>query len=98
MVVDPAAPATKQDVALIMESISGLYEAISSMRKRFDEVDIKIAESEDRTKRHFDVVVETLEHDLGGAFRDHTSVNANRFTAHDRRITRLERHTGLVSR
>lgn len=91
MVVDPAAPATKHDIAMIMESISGLYQAIANLRIETEQWKVEIL-------RHFDVVTETLDRDLRGAFRDHTSVNTNRFAVHDKRITRLERHTGLVSR
>ncbi len=105
MLTDPTAPATKQDIALLMETISALYEAITAMRTRIDGVDNRFIAMEKTMKdwkdeiiRHFDVVTETLDRDLRGAFRDHTSVNTNRFGVHDKRIARLERHTGLVSR
>ena len=40
-------------------------------------------------KRHFDVTVETIRHDLLGANHDKIEVIKDR-------VTRLERHTGLV--
>lgn len=102
MVSNPAAPATKQDVALIMESISGLYQAIANFRIETEQWKVEMQRQSEEWKdeiiRHFDVVTENLDRDLRGAFRDHTSVNTNRFAGHDKRITRLERHTGLVSR
>ncbi len=95
MVTDPTAPATKQDIALLMDTMGNLLIATEEWKSGMLH-DMEVWK--DELKRHFDVVAEKLSHDLCGALRDHTSVNANRFTAHDRRITRLERHTGLVSR
>jgi hypothetical protein len=109
MVTDPKALATAEDIALLKVDIHGFAENILKQLESFyitiGQMDEKITahkqetgQWKDEILRHFDVVAETLEHNLLGAFRDHTSVNANRFTAYDQRITRLERHTGLLSR
>jgi len=83
---DASAPATKQDIALLMEEMRKLYQA----NERWKD---EILEANERWERelmlHFDVIAESLRVDIraiGEPLQDH-----------DRRITRLERHTGLVS-
>lgn len=85
------APATKQDVRLLMEQMGKYYEKTHrEMTEWKEEFHGTVRESEDRTKRHFDVVVEDIKHDFQGAFHD-------KLEQHDDRILRLEHHVGLVA-
>ena len=90
---DESAAATKQDVQMLMEQIGEYY--IGTEEKMF-KLEQKILESEDRMKRHFDLSVETIRHDLKGANRDEINVLKDRSQSHDERITHLERHAGIV--
>ena len=56
--------------------------------------DLQIRKEE--LQRHFDVVAEQFKRDVLGAFRDLTVLQDNKCEDHDRRIQRLERHSGLV--
>ncbi len=51
----------------------------------------------DEILRHFDVVVENIRHDLAGANRDEIQSLKNGHADHQRRITTLERHAGIVA-
>lgn len=85
MTQDSSAPATKQDVALIMESITVIHIALGDLRT---EVDEKISACEDRMVHQFHVIAEQIHHDAIGANCDEIEVVKDR-------VTRLERHTGL---
>ena len=80
------APATKQDIALLMDSIGKHYDATERWKNEILE---HMSKWKEEMHRHFDVVAEELRHDVLGAFRDHTSTV-------ERRFLRLERHCGLV--
>ena len=83
-------PATKADIRLLMEQMGSLYRKMEvRFADVFEHVDKKIAASEERTKRHFDVVAENMRHDYLGAYKD-------RIENLDIRVQRLEHHTGLV--
>lgn len=74
---------------MLMEQMGNHYVMIerkfSDMENLIDE---KIEASEERTKRHFDVVAEDLRHDYMGIYKDSVEHLKNR-------VTRLEEHTGL---
>ena len=93
MAQDSSAPATKQDVSLIMEGIGGVHIAVANMKTEISdlrvEIDEKIAASEDRMVHQFHVIAEKIHHDAIGANRDEIEVVKDR-------VTRLERHTGLI--
>jgi hypothetical protein len=74
------APATKADIQMLMEQLGTYY----------DKVEQRLAAHEERLKRHFDLTVETIRHDLQGA-------NHDRLASHEDRLQRLEHHTGLVA-
>jgi iron-sulfur cluster repair protein YtfE (RIC family) len=73
----PAAAANSHDLAALVDE--------------FGKIRIEVGQSEERTKRHFDLTVETIRHDLLGANRDEIE------TLKDR-ITRVERHLGFAAR
>ncbi|MBI3331406.1 hypothetical protein HYZ99_00415 [Candidatus Peregrinibacteria bacterium] len=61
---------------------------IRSVRQEMRALKTEIVEE---LKRHFDVTVETIRHDLLGANKDDIEVLKDR-------VTRLEDHTGLIRR
>lgn len=97
MAQDSTAPATKQDVALIMEGIGGVHIALATMKTEMSDLreeltetmDEKISAVEDRMVHQFYVIAEQIHHDAIGANRDEIEVVKDR-------VTRLERHTGLL--
>ncbi|OGJ64413.1 hypothetical protein A3C37_01475 [Candidatus Peribacteria bacterium RIFCSPHIGHO2_02_FULL_53_20] len=106
MVHDPTAPATQEDVRLlrvdlhgfvdnVLQQLDGLYVVISDLRGETSDlrvgIDEKISASEDRMVQQFHVIAEQIHHDAIGANRDEIEVVKDR-------VTRLERHTGLVKR
>ncbi len=88
---DDQAPATKKDVKMLMGHIGRLYDANERWKNEIiHTVDGKIEDSEERTKRYFDVVVEDIRHDLEGANKDEIEVIKDR-------VTRLEKHTKIAA-
>jgi hypothetical protein len=88
----PDAPATKEDIGLLMEAIGKLYSANQQWKEEIiDHLDKRVAASEAQTKAHFDLVAENITHDFQhGALHD-------RIEQHGDRIGRLERHVGLAA-
>lgn len=98
---DGQAPATKQDVTLIMqdvalikrditlimEEIGKLYAANAQWKGELEE---QISASEERTKLHFDVTAEHITSSLVGANREEIIVLKDTAKKHDQRITHLE--------
>lgn len=80
------APATKEDIQLLMQEIGKLYDANARWK---GEIEDRIDASEERMKRHFDMVVETIRHDLLGAHKD-------RIENHENRLTHVERRLGIA--
>jgi hypothetical protein len=68
------APATKADITMLMGEIGKLYDANERWKEEL--------------KRHFDIKVETIRHDLLGA-------NKDRIENHEQRIARLEQGVGF---
>lgn len=80
---DPTAPATKADIALVMNEIGKLYDA--NQRLKHD------------LREHFDFTVENIRHDLEGANRDHIEMLKDRSNDHLHRIKRLEKNAGIAT-
>ena len=80
-------PATKEDIRLLMEQIGAYY----------DRVESRLAAHEDSIKRHFDVRVEDIRHDLLGASKDRLEAHQDRLNDHGERIERLERHAEPIA-
>ncbi len=85
MSTDPTAPATKQDIALLMNEIGKLYSANEGWKEDLTE---KMEAWKEEVKEHFDVVAENIKHDFRGAFSD-------KLAQHEDRIVRLETEAGL---
>jgi hypothetical protein len=64
---DDQAPASKEDIRLLMESSGTFYD---QTERRLVSMEEMIRASEERMKEHFDLAVETIRHDLIGANRD----------------------------
>lgn len=103
---DPAqAPATKQDIAILMETLgqlmgkmtgmedrlTGVEGRMTGMEERIEQLDQKIDGVEHRLLVRF----ENLRHDVLGALKDVGS-NDRQVADHEERIVRLERATGLA--
>lgn len=56
MTPDPKAAATKEDIAMLMDSNAKMYDAMAGWK--------------DELKEHFDVALENVRHDLIGANKD----------------------------
>jgi len=80
---DPQAAATKRDIAMLMDEIGKLYVANQKWK--------------DEIMNHFDVVAENMHHDLLGAHKDKIGVLSDRSEKHEKRIAKLEQHTGLIA-
>ncbi|MGE0536212.1 MAG: hypothetical protein AB7O68_14625 [Pirellulales bacterium] len=90
MVRDDSALATKADVRFITEKLTEILDGQDKLRRELEErVDARIAASEERVKRHFDVAVETIRKDLVGA-------NADEIESLKTRVSRVEQHVGLA--
>jgi hypothetical protein len=102
-------PATKADIEALMDSIGKLYESNDRWMKQLltvnEHFQTQILESIRRNKmeaveemkRHFDVVVEDIRHDLLGANRDEVIRLQNAKVDHDQRLLRLERSVGFAA-
>ena len=94
MTIPPSPPATKEDIAMLMDSIGKLYiankewkdEIIDSLDARIEK---KINASEKRMKFYFDFQLETKFCDLRDSMNDKFSLVYDRFD-------RLERHVGYT--
>lgn len=81
MIADSTAPATKQDVRLIMEHLVRL-------ELRMDGFDLKFDEFSTDIKRHFDVMTEHLTHEyVHGALADKVQQHEDRIVVLERRVT-----------
>lgn len=88
MTTDPNAPATKEDVRLVLDQLRRYYERTEGWIGDLEE---RLTEHTDRIKEHFDLTIETIRHELLGANRDDIESMKDR-------LTRLEQHTRLDAR
>jgi len=109
---DANTPATKADIALMMERLDQLSENVGQLSSDFRQLSEntvswknEIHESCERwkdemveeMKRHFDIAVESLVRDFNGAFHDDLALMKERQGRCERRILRLERTVRLMS-
>ncbi|OGJ62729.1 hypothetical protein A3C37_03625 [Candidatus Peribacteria bacterium RIFCSPHIGHO2_02_FULL_53_20] len=97
------APATKQDIALIMDSIGKHYDATERWKDEIldaterwkEEMKDHMSQWKNETMRHFDVVAEQLTHDFQGALSDKISVHDDHLKRHDKEIHAIHMHVGM---
>jgi len=77
----------KGDIANLRDELKG---EIAELRH-----DVELSKVE--IKRHFDVVIEDLRHDLIGARNDEVEVLKDSRKDHERRIRHLEKNAGLIA-
>lgn len=68
------------------EDVNQRFEDVN---RRFDELRVEIREGEERTRRHFDVVAESL-HDDMRIFAEAIGIQSERLGDHETRLRRLE--------
>ena len=78
---DDQAPATKADIAALMNSIGTLYDANARWKEEL--------------KADFRLVIEDLRHDVLGARHDKVESLDERTQSLDKRVTRLETRAGF---
>jgi len=88
------APATKLDIKMLMDEIGRLYDANLKWKEEIIE---KMKKWKFEIERHFDVVAENMHHDLLGANNDEIENLKNSKDDHEKRIHKLEKHSGLVA-
>ena len=65
MTQDPQAPATKEDIQMLLNKITTCFDEIGDRLLSFEgRFERNILESEERIKRHFDVVMKKLYDDF----------------------------------
>jgi hypothetical protein len=85
------APATKEDIRLLMEQIGRLYDAEAAWKQEIlAALDMRLCLTEDRLRGHLDAAMETMSHDVQGASRDEIQVIKDR-------ILHLEQTVGLAA-
>lgn len=71
-----------------MEQIGTYY---MKTERKFADFEVRIEESEERIKHHFDIVAEDMRHDYLGIYKDRTEGYTQKLQSHEKRITHLER-------
>ena len=94
---DDNAPATKQDIRMLMEEFGKIWqwktdvdETFAETGNRFNDLEEKMELWKKELKDHFDLVAENIKHDFKGAFHD-------KLEQHEDRIVQLEEHVGLAA-
>lgn len=88
------APATKQDVQLLMKQIGAYYD---KTEKQIMQLKGDMEQWKEEVKRHFDVVAENIHREVAGAHKDEIESLKDTDRRHGARISRLEEHTGLIA-
>jgi hypothetical protein len=86
---DTAAPATKQDLAKLEQTVNAQFmEVFKYMDRRFEEMKQYMDQKQAETFQHVGVLMETQKHDIISSTNDNISLL-------DDRVKGLEVHTGL---
>ena len=99
---DKTAPATKEDIAMMMDSIGTYYDRMDTRMNNFEEkIESKMEqwtrELIEQTDHRFQVVAEELRHDLLGIHSDKVDLMNDKLKSHDRRLNRLEAQAGIAA-
>lgn len=88
----PEAPATKQDIYLLMIELGKLYDANERWK---DDLLLANEKWKEEIIRHFDVTAENMRHDLLGMHHDSIELLKDAKVQHHQRISRIERFLRL---
>ena len=98
---DPQAAATKQDIAMLMDEMGKMHMSIERIHNDTanwkDEMKQDMRDWKKEIVHEFHVVAEDIRHDMLGAHKDKIGVLSDRSDRHEKRITKLEQHTGLIA-
>jgi predicted nucleic acid-binding Zn-ribbon protein len=100
MTDDHTAPATKEDIRMLMEEFGKMWQWKAQLEDRFVSVEEQIGQlvvGQRDIKDHFDVVAENIREDFRSANREEIEVIKDRQECHDQRITALEHSMGMVA-
>lgn len=104
MSADGTAPATKDDIRMLMEEFGKMWQWKANVDGKFEEVDVRFNDLEEKMelwkkelKDHFDLVAEQIRHDFVAANREEIEVLKDGHAEHGKRIIALERATGLAA-
>ncbi len=101
MTDDATAPATKQDIAMLMEEFGKMWIWKGEMEEKMllwkQELREEIFRGNKEMKEHFDLVAENMHHDMRAAHREEIEVLKDRSKDHGKRIGRLEQAVGLAA-
>jgi hypothetical protein len=90
---DPSAPATKQDIGMMMETLGQILLKLTEHDQKFDEIDERFEHVEqkiDDNHRGMLVLLEQQRADLNDMYND-------KLSQHDDRIGRIEKHLQLAA-
>jgi predicted RNase H-like nuclease (RuvC/YqgF family) len=101
MVDASQAPATKQDVQMLMEEQTKLHIAIADLEVRLEEkLDTKMDQKMEKwaqfLMRSIEVLFENFSHNYISAKKDLVELLKDKLENHNRRIEVLERRAGLI--
>ena len=98
MADDATAPATKQDITLIMEGMANYYQKMERKTEQWkEEMKGEMTQWKQEIIYEFHVVSEDIRHEALGANKDTIGVLSDRSEKHEKRIARLETHAGLIA-
>ncbi len=99
MMKDDTSPATKQDVALIMDTMGKLFDEVHGVKGQMvdlnEELRQEIKDAETRTLHQTGLWIETLRTDVFDVKKDQVAQHHDRLADHDRRIVKLEQKVGV---
>ena len=99
-------PATTADLAALEQRMDGKLDGLEHrMDSKLDQLEQRMddkfttmkTELLDELKRHFDLTVETIRHDLQGANRDELSMLSDTTRDHEGRLQTLEKVAGIAA-
>lgn len=104
MTDDTTAPATKQDIAMLMEEFGKIWmwkEDVDQWRTNMDQWKVDFERKLDvwkqELKEHFDLVAENIRYDFRAANREEIEVLKDRSKDHGKRIGALEQVVGITA-
>lgn len=96
MAKESAAPATKDDIKLLMDEIAKFYQASERWKNELTEnVEAKMEAWKEEIKGHFDLVAEQLRSDIVSATREEVAGLKDATQGYQQRLRRVEQALGI---